>query len=96
MLEALSHEKVLRVIELAQLHERGRDDLLVLLSDMSKAEVAELMAVMWRGRGDDPGESWAESVQYAHEHSDEGDLHYIAGKTPLPGYLIKGLKALGY
>jgi len=94
MLEALSHEKVLRVIKLAQLHER--DDLLAFLSAMSKDEVAEMMAVMWRGRDDDPGESWAASVQYAHEHSDEGDLQYIAGKTPLPDYLTKGLKALGY
>jgi hypothetical protein len=49
---------------------------------------------MWLGRGDVEA-TFSELVQYAREYSDEGDVEYIAEKSPrLPEYLRRGLAKL--
>ncbi len=54
----------------------------------------ELMAVMWLGRGDAPGD-FAECVAYAKGRTDEGDVNYIVEKSPaLPLYLRGGMEIL--
>lgn len=96
MLQALSRETVQRVIDLARDRNAGnRQALFDLLTVMSPDERAELMALLWIGRGDEPTSSWAATVQYARDHSDKGDVAYIMTKGPLPDYLAKGLEALG-
>jgi hypothetical protein len=49
---------------------------------------------MWIGR--DVGKTYNEALKYAHEQSDEGDVNYIAAKSPaLPTYLKNGMKKIG-
>lgn len=96
MLQALTQKTVQRVIKLARNGDAGdRQALFDLLTVMSQDERAELMALLWIGRGDEPASSWAATVQYAHENSDEGDVAYIMSKGPLPDYLTKALEELG-
>jgi hypothetical protein len=54
----------------------------------------KLMALMWVGRGDQ--DDFANAVEYAHKNSDNGDVPYIAEKSPaLPTYLRNGLEDIG-
>jgi hypothetical protein len=55
----------------------------------------ELMALMWFGRGDEPGETFAELLAEAKRNSDSHDVDYIAEKSlALPSYLRDGLRRL--
>jgi hypothetical protein len=54
----------------------------------------ELMALMWIGRDFDG--DYDAALAHARKSSDEGDVDYIADKSPaLPTYLRDGLKKIG-
>ena len=42
---------------------------------------SELIALMWLGRGDVEG-TFSDLLQYARDHSDAGDIEYVADKSP--------------
>lgn len=65
------------------------------LQALSKNEMCELMAVMWIGRGEHEPEAFDDLVKHASYSSDEGDICYVAGKSPLAKYLRDGLRNLG-
>lgn len=55
----------------------------------------ELMALMWVGRGDVPDATFDNCLEHARRSADEGDVNYIAEKSPsLPMYLRDGLAKL--
>jgi len=95
-LPGLSKEKRAEWLEGAGDHDE-RWALFGYLTSMNKDELAELMAIMWIGRGDEDGskESWNYCVQHAHSLMDGGEAKYIMEKSPLPEYLKNGLSALG-
>lgn len=59
------------------------------LSDKARAE---LIALLWLGRGDS-GDDFL--VRHAMQGRDAGDSRYVAGKSPLHQYLIDGAKKAG-
>lgn len=64
------------------------------LRALSKDELCELMAVMWIGRGEHEPSAFDDLVRHAFNSSDEGDICYVAGKSPLARYLRDGLRKL--
>jgi hypothetical protein len=62
-----------------------------LLSDTARAE---LIAVMWLGRGDS-GDDFQELVSHAMRSSDIGDSRYLSGKGVLHTYLREGAEKAG-
>ena len=64
------------------------------ISALSPDARMELMALMWIGR--DFEGKYNEALKYAHQESGEGDVKYIADKSPaLPTYLRNGMKKVG-
>ena len=58
------------------------------LSDQARAE---LIAIMWMGRGDS-GDNFQELVVHAMQTTDAGDSRYISAKSTLHSYLVDGAK----
>jgi hypothetical protein len=64
------------------------------VADLSDDERAELLALMWLGRGDQFTD-FEDALSYAHEAANAGDVGYISDKAPaLPKYLRAGLTKL--
>lgn len=64
---------------------------LVSLIDNLDAEVrAELIAVMWIGRGDGDAKDFEKLKKHAKDYSDDGDANYMVAKKPLDEYLVRG------
>lgn len=66
------------------------------IEGLNEDHQAELVALMWLGRGDYTADDWAEAVATARERRTGPTAEYLLG-TPLVGdYLEEGLVALGY
>ena len=71
------------------------------ISDLNETEQAELVALMWLGRGDDDAENWAQLVEQARGSQAEGarrgrgTARYLLGTPQLGDYLEEGLERLG-
>ena len=69
--------------------------------DLNDTEQAELVALMWLGRGDDEPENWAELVEQARGSQGHGPSRgrrtasYLMGTPQLGDYLEEGLERLG-
>jgi hypothetical protein len=65
------------------------------IRSLSQEARSELAALIWFGRGDSIETDFAEHLARAKRNSDEGDVNYIAEKSPaLPTYLRAGLDRL--
>jgi hypothetical protein len=66
------------------------------IQDLPQKERAELVAVMWLGRGDggETVEDWKGLVAKALEEKAYDDIEYIVNKQPLAKYLSDGLRKL--
>jgi Protein of unknown function (DUF3775) len=71
------------------------------IADLNETEQAELVALMWLGRGDDELENWAQLVEQARGSQTQGTgrgrrtAHYLLGTPQLGDYLEEGLERLG-
>ena len=75
-------------------HMTDQKTLVQKISALSHDARMELMALMWIGRDFEGG--YNEALKDAHKKSGEGDVKYIAGKSPaLPTYLKNGMKKVG-
>ncbi len=69
--------------------------------DLNETEQAELVALMWLGRGDDDLENWADLVAQARGSQGQGaargrrTVRYLLGTPQLGDYLEEGLERLG-
>ena len=69
--------------------------------DLNETEQAELVALMWLGRGDDDLENWAALVEQARDSQGAGaargrrTVRYLLGTPQLGDYLEEGLERLG-
>jgi hypothetical protein len=68
-------------------------DAIDLLNDDQKAE---LLALMWIGRGDFEASDWASAIAQARDSLDDRVAAYLIGTPLLGDYLEEALAALGY
>ncbi|PWE18609.1 hypothetical protein DDZ18_03115 [Marinicauda salina] len=72
------------------------DELTQAIDACNVDEKADLLALIWVGRGDYAADEWDEARRQAEDALDEHLAAYVAG-TPLSSdYLEEGLSALGY
>jgi hypothetical protein len=62
---------------------------------LSEAEQAELVALVWLGRGDYDARSWSAAVKDARERHTGSTADYLLGEPLLPDLLAEGLARLG-
>ncbi len=67
-----------------------------IIEDLEPDQQAEVVAVMWLGRGDFEEEEWADGVQQAEEQWTPWTADYLIAHPLLPYYLTEGLDSLGY
>jgi len=71
------------------------DELTSWISDLTETQQAELVALMWLGRGDDGPESFADYVEEARGQQGERTAPYLLGTPRLGDHLEEGLEKLG-
>jgi hypothetical protein len=69
-------------------------DLRVVLEALNVDQAAELVALMWIGRGEYEGTEWAHAVQRAKERATGPTSRYLMGVPMLGDYLQDGLDAV--
>ncbi len=71
------------------------EELRELIADLNVDETAELIALMWLGRGDYERGEWAEAVEEARQRDRKKAAGYLLGMPLLAEWLEDGLEALG-
>ena len=64
--------------------------------DALQDELAELVALMWVGRGDADVENWAEILQLARDRREGDTAEYLLGHPLVADYWAEGLDKLGH
>ena len=75
---------------------RAEGELRDFIGAMSEDEQAELVAVMWIGRGSFDAADYAEAVGTARAEATTPCADYLIGTPHLAEHLETGLEALGY
>jgi hypothetical protein len=65
------------------------------IDGLGVVERAELLALMWLGRGAHDAASWSEALRQAEETADANLTDYLVGTPLLGDYLEEGASALG-
>lgn len=71
------------------------EELRELIADLNVDETAELVALMWLGRGDYERAEWAEAVEEARQRDRKKAADYLLGMPLLAEWLEGGLEILG-
>ncbi len=71
------------------------EELRELIADLNVDEAAELIALMWIGRGDFEASEWADAVAAARERGNKRTYKYLMGMPMLGDWLEEGLEAIG-
>lgn len=71
------------------------DELTSWISDLTETQQAELVALMWLGRGDDGPESYDELLAEARGQQGARTARYLLGTPRLGDHLEEGLEKLG-
>ena len=71
------------------------EELRELIDDLNVDEAAELVALVWVGRGDYDAAEWAEAVTAARERGNRRTAKYLLGMPMLGDWLEEGLEAIG-
>lgn len=71
------------------------EELRELLDDLNVDEAAELVALMWIGRGDYDVSEWTEAVAEARQRVNSRTSQYLLGNPLLGDWLEEGLEAIG-
>jgi len=66
-----------------------------LINDLNVDEAAELIALMWVGRGDYDASEWSEAVSEARQRGNRRTAKYLLGMPMLGDWLEQGLEAIG-
>ena len=66
-----------------------------LIDDLNVDEAAELVALVWVGRGDYSASEWTEAVAEARANSDKSTSNYLLGMPMLSDWLEEGLEVIG-
>jgi hypothetical protein len=65
------------------------------LGALNEDERADVLALMWLGRGDFDASEWRDGLEQAHQAGDERDARYLMGTPLLADYLEQGQALLG-
>ncbi len=71
-------------------------ELRAFLSGLPEDQQAELVAIMWIGRGTFEPEEWEDAVRTATEEKSTPTEDYLLGSPMLSEYLESGLEKLGF
>lgn len=71
------------------------EELRELIDDLNVDEAAELVALVWVGRGDYDSAEWADAVSEARQRGNRRTSSYLLGLPMLADYLEEGLEAIG-
>lgn len=71
------------------------EELRELIGDLNVDEAAELVALVWIGRGDYEAAEWDEPVADARQRSNRRTATYLLGMPMLGAWLEEGLEAIG-
>ena len=71
------------------------EELRELLGDLNVDEAADLIALVWIGRGDYDAAEWADVVAEARQRGRKGLAGYLLGMPLLGEWLEEGLQAIG-
>lgn len=92
--EAVFEDKSKNLEErLTAMQDSNRRKIVSLIHNLESEAKAELMAIMWIGRGDGTAKDFKSLKINASQMSDIGDAEYVTEK-PLDEYLSKGLEML--
>ncbi|MCE8512477.1 DUF3775 domain-containing protein [Ruegeria pomeroyi] len=94
MLE-ISARKVAQVAMMARELDRAEGELRAFIDRMSEDEQAELVAIMWIGRGSFEAEELGEAIETAKAEATTPCADYLLGSPHLSDHLENGLDALG-
>lgn len=95
-MENLSTGKVAQVILMSRELERAEAELRGFIDQMTEEEQAELVAVMWIGRGSFEPADYAEAVETAMAEATTPCADYLIGTPHLSDNLESGLDMLGF
>jgi len=71
------------------------EELRELIADLNVDEAAELVALVWIGRGDYDAGEWTEALEEARRRGNKRTAAYLLGMPLLGDYLEEGLEAIG-
>jgi hypothetical protein len=71
-----------------------RDELVGEIDDLEPDQQAELVALMWVGRGDMEPEEWEEALELAAERSNGSSAEYLLSHPHVADYWDEGLDRL--
>nr|WP_203583103.1 DUF3775 domain-containing protein [Ruegeria sp. PrR005] len=91
----ISARKVAQVALMARELGRAEGELRAFIDRMSEDEQAELVAIMWIGRGSFEAEEFEEAIATARAEATTPCADYLLGSPHLPDHLENGLDALG-
>lgn len=74
----------------------GAQEIKDAIDSLNDDHQAELVAMMWIGRGDYTAGDWAEATRTARERHTGPTADYLLGEPMLGDYLEEGLAQLGY
>ena len=92
---AMSTHKVAQIILMGHELERAEGELRGFLETLNEDEQAEVVAVMWIGRGSFEAEDFAEALATARAEATTPTADYLIGTPHLSDHLEAGLEALG-
>lgn len=72
-----------------------REEVLAEIRGLDEHEQAELVALMWLGRGDGEAEEWEQLVEQAAERAEGPAGRYLLSEPLLADYWADGLEKLG-
>jgi len=73
----------------------AEEELRELISDLNVDEAAELIALVWIGRGDYAASEWTEALSAARERPHRRTAKYLLGLPQLADWLEEGLEQIG-
>lgn len=73
----------------------ARDEVVAEIQGLDPEEQAELVALMWLGRGDAEVEEWSALVAQAQERAETPAEDYLLGHPHVADHLAEGLDKLG-
>ncbi|MEM9757045.1 MAG: DUF3775 domain-containing protein [Pseudomonadota bacterium] len=92
---AISTQKVAQIILMRHELSRAEGELRGVIEALNEDEAAELVAVMWIGRGAFEAEEIAEAIATARAEATTPTADYLLGTPHLADHLEAGLEALG-
>ena len=92
---AISTHKVAQIILMGHELDRAEGELRGFVETLNEDEQAEVVAVMWAGRGSFEAEDFAEALATARNEATTPTADYLIGTPHMADHLEAGLEALG-